>query len=882
MGEVYLAEHVRIKRKVAVKLMRAWMANDPIAVSRFHREAENASQISHPNVAQVYDFGETADGTIYLAMEYVPGEPLSDLLDREGRLHTVRAAELVRQTAAALVAAHGMGILHRDLKPDNIMVARTRAGTDVVKLVDFGIARVMNSGTQQFTSTGMILGTPDYMSPEQLTGDPLDQRSDIYALALIAFRVLTGHNAFKGGGTTDMLLARLLHKPASLLEVLPEVAWPDPLQAAFEKALAVDPALRHADALEFAAELDGAIAELPLTEEEQAYLILLSQRMPTPSRGGMLIDAATPVRSMLALGGTGETSPASRQQSVGLVTPPSASHPLVRPPSPTETPVRAASVTPIAPPVPAVSRTEPPTASRSVSGAAVASGDRVADAPARAVAATGATVEERRPLAIEGVANVAHTPLPTAPRSASRRVPVLVAVALGVAALSYAMLRPRQDAIVPVSPAQVASDSVVDSSLAAAAIDSATPAAAVAVTADSARLQRARRGVLAFASGNGRGTAFLIDSSGLLLTSSALVPRNERIELFVDGDHTVRAEVVAIDDATGIAALLIAPGSCKRCQPLAMVTEGGPSAAVHSGDTLLALPVVRRNVMSPQAAVVAGSTASALTTLAPLGASTLGAPLFDPRTGEVLGVVTRRRGAVAVVTAPSLRAAAASARNAAAKLVPNDTLYRTWPQRAVPTADLAAAEGRAIDLTPYRVQAGGFDVLAMSPQVLAWRVAQSAPPAAEDNPFAIPSAPVRAAPDPLIQWKPWRAYRTERRAVVVLVVSPDKAAFPEHPDKPLDARKGDFYSMALTRDGVPLVPIESQRIAAVGVLDAYRRDKKVVPNAGVYVFHPADFAATGATYQMEVADVDRGRRVTITLPGAMLQALARDLAPWQQ
>ncbi len=232
--------------------------------------------------------------------------------------------------------------------------------------------------------------------------------------------------------------------------------------------------------------------------------------------------------------------------------------------------------------------------------------------------------------------------------------------------------------------------------------------------------------------------------------------------------------------------------------------------------------------------------------------------------------------------AAALRAAASAARTAAAKLVPNDTLYRTWPLRSVPASDLAAAEGRAVDLAPYRVQSGGFDVLAMSPQVLAWRVAQSAPPAAEDNPFAIPSTPLRAAADPLMQWSPWRAYRTERRAVVVFVISPDKAAFPEHPDKPLDARKGDFYSMALTRDGTALIPLESQRIAAVSNVDAYRRDRKTVPNAGVYVFHPADFAALGATYQMEIADVDRGRRVSIALPAVMLQALARDLAPWQK
>jgi len=877
MGEVYLAEHVRIKRKVAIKLMRSWMANDAIAVSRFHREAENASQISHPNVAQVYDFGETSDGTIYLAMEYVPGEPLSDILDREGRLHTVRAAELVRQTAAALVAAHGMGILHRDLKPDNIMVARTRAGTDVVKLVDFGIARVMNSGTQQFTSTGMILGTPDYMSPEQLTGDPLDERSDIYALALIAFRVLTGHNAFKGGATTDVLLARLMHKPAALVDVLPSIAWPPALQAAFEKALNVDPALRHADALEFAAELDGAIAELPLTEEEQAYLVLLSQSMATPSRGGMIIDGATPVRSMRAVGSTGQVTPPSRQRSVGLVTPPSESHSIVRPPLAGDATAYAGITeeTPaaVAPPASAPDRSPESTPTR---------------APvAVPVSASASTVAERSPTIgseRDAVSAAALSPQvaagPATSRSGAWRIPAAVAAVLAIGVIGYLTFSKGETTTATAPPAPAVSDSASDSTLADAAVPA--DSAPVAVTADSARLQRARNGVLAFASGNGRGTAFLVDSSGLLLTSSSLITRNEPVSLYVDADHTVRAEVVSTDEASGIAALLIAPGSCKRCAPLAVATESAPTVAVAAGDTLLALPVVRRAVMAPQVTVVATHTGTALTTASPLATSAIGAPLFDPRSGEVLGLVTRRRNAVTVVTASTMRAGAAAARVAAAKVTPNDTVYRTWPLRSVPASDIAAAEGRAVDLAPYRVQSGGYDVLAMSPQVLAWRVAQSAPPSAEDNPFAIPSTPVRSAADPLMQWGAWRAYRAERRAVVVFVISPDKAAFPEHPDKPLDAKKGDFYSMALTRDGAPIVPLESQRIAAVSNVDAYKRDRKTVPNAGVYVFLPSDFANTGATYSMEIADVDKGRRVTVALPPAMLQSLARDLSPWQK
>ncbi len=880
MGEVYLAEHVRIKRKVAIKLMRSWMANDAIAVSRFHREAENASQISHPNVAQVYDFGETSDGTIYLAMEYVPGEPLSDILDREGRLHTVRAAELVRQTAAALVAAHGMGILHRDLKPDNIMVARTRAGTDVVKLVDFGIARVMNSGTQQFTSTGMILGTPDYMSPEQLTGDPLDERSDIYALALIAFRVLTGHNAFKGGATTDVLLARLMHKPASLADVLPSVAWPPALQAAFEKALNVDPALRHADALEFAAELDGAIAELPLTEEEQAYLVLLSQSMATPSRGGMIIDGATPVRSMRAVGSTGQVTPPSQQRSVGLVTPPSESHSIARPPLAGDA-TAYAGITEETPAVVAPQVPHPTGAPNS------ASEFTPHDPVAPLVSASSSTVAERAPTIgseRDAVSAAALSPsVATAPRtrsSAGWRLPVGIAAVLAIAVTGYLALSKRETPVSAAPPAPVVADSASDSTLAASAASA--DSAPVAVTADSARVQRARGGVLAFASGNGRGTAFLVDSSGLLVTSSSLIARNQPVSLYVDADHTVRAEVLSTDDASGVATLLIAPGSCKRCTPLTMAAESAPTVAVAAGDTLLALTVVRRAVMAPQATVVATHTGSALTTASPLATSALGAPLFDPRSGEVLGLVTRRRSAVAVVTASALRAGVSAARVAAAKVTPNDTVYRTWPLRSVPASDIAAAEGRAVDLAPYRVQSGGFDVLAMSPQVLAWRLAQSAPPSAEDNPFAIPSTPVRSAADPLMQWGAWRAYRTERRAVVVFVISPDKAAFPEHPDKPLDAKKGDFYSMALTRDGAPLVPLESQRIAAVSNVDAYKRDKKAVPNAGVFVFLPSDFANTGATYNMEIVDVDKGRRVTVALPPAMLQSLARDLAPWQK
>ena len=151
MGQVYQAQHVRMKRKSAVKVMNPSLVHDADAISRFNREAENASQIAHPNVAAIYDFGETSDGLIYLAMEYVEGEPLTDVLKRDGALPPERAGEIVRQVGEALSVAHDMGIVHRDLKPDNIMLAKFRDGSDCVKVVDFGIAKAINNEAQKVT-----------------------------------------------------------------------------------------------------------------------------------------------------------------------------------------------------------------------------------------------------------------------------------------------------------------------------------------------------------------------------------------------------------------------------------------------------------------------------------------------------------------------------------------------------------------------------------------------------------------------------------------------------------------------------------------------------------------------------------------------------------
>ncbi|MGH7649466.1 MAG: serine/threonine-protein kinase, partial [Gemmatimonadaceae bacterium] len=252
MGRVYLAEHIKMGRRCAVKVMSPDLLTDADAIGRFNREATNASRIQHPNVAAVYDFGESSDGLVFLAMEFVPGEALSRICEREHALPAERAAHIARQVADGLDAAHDKGIIHRDLKPDNIMIARARDGRDVVKIVDFGIAKGTHHGAtsqQHFTRTGVVVGTLQYMSPEQLGGDPIDGRSDLYALACILYEMLTGESAFPGATIEARLQRRLAGEPLRPRDANPSV--PAPLDAVVVKALSREPDARYQTAAAF-------------------------------------------------------------------------------------------------------------------------------------------------------------------------------------------------------------------------------------------------------------------------------------------------------------------------------------------------------------------------------------------------------------------------------------------------------------------------------------------------------------------------------------------------------------------------------------------------------------------------------------------------------
>ncbi len=274
MGQVYLAEHVKMGRKSAVKVMNPGMVHDADAISRFNREAANASRINHPNVAGIYDFGETSEGLIYLAMEFIEGESLTSLVEKSGALPPIRAANITQQAAAGLQVAHEMGIVHRDLKPDNIMIAKNRDGSDCVKVVDFGIAKAAGAENQKVTKTGLVVGTPEYMSPEQLSGDKLDGRSDVYSLALVAFNMFTGKLPFPSETAQESMIMRLTDEPKSLREMNPNVVWPPAIEGVMKRALQRKAGERYQKAEDFGNALMSAVESMPKQQQADATMVI--------------------------------------------------------------------------------------------------------------------------------------------------------------------------------------------------------------------------------------------------------------------------------------------------------------------------------------------------------------------------------------------------------------------------------------------------------------------------------------------------------------------------------------------------------------------------------------------------------------------------------
>src|SRR6266850_5568612 len=221
MGTVYRGTHVLMDKTVAVKVLRPSLAADEKIVARFSREARAASRISHPHALSVTDFGESGNGIVFLVMEYLSGKTLKEIIREEGPMALPRAVELIRQVGGALDAAHAEGVVHRDLKSDNIMLLSS-SGTDYAKVLDFGIAKIKEpEGTYNpgLTAPDLVIGTPQYMSPEQCSQSPdIDARSDIYSLGVILYEMLVGHVPFAGPTPTSIMLKHLQHQAPSVLD----------------------------------------------------------------------------------------------------------------------------------------------------------------------------------------------------------------------------------------------------------------------------------------------------------------------------------------------------------------------------------------------------------------------------------------------------------------------------------------------------------------------------------------------------------------------------------------------------------------------------------------------------------------------------------------
>jgi serine/threonine-protein kinase len=289
MAVVYEAEQRlgTAARKVALKTLRVQSLSDPSMATRFKRECETIAQLSHPNTVRVYDFGETDDGLLYIAMEFVAGKPLSQLMDEVGPMPATRVLNIMRQITGALEEAHSQGIVHRDLKPDNVAIALLANQEDGVKLLDFGIA-VRSVGVQNYgklTRAGIVLGTPPYMSPEQFTPDPIDARSDVYALGVMAYEMLTGHLPLEADTPWAWAVAHQTAQPVPFEVLKPALEIPRPMRQAILRALSKSRDERQASAKQFFEELSAPSNTSPMDAPPTFQPVMGTTPMPAVVAG---------------------------------------------------------------------------------------------------------------------------------------------------------------------------------------------------------------------------------------------------------------------------------------------------------------------------------------------------------------------------------------------------------------------------------------------------------------------------------------------------------------------------------------------------------------------------------------------------------------------
>jgi serine/threonine-protein kinase len=295
MGVVYEAEQTAIGRKVALKVIHPYLTDESL-IARFRNEAAAASRLDHPNTITVFDFGRTETGALYIAMEFIEGVSLDDAMRRGGALEWRRAARVAAQICGSLANAHEHGIVHRDLKPENVMLLRRGGEQDIVKVLDFGIAKILeDDGTDQrlaLTRTGMVLGTPQYMSPEQIRGEKVDARSDLYSAGVIVYQMLSGAPPFDSGNPLGLLTKHLMDPPPPFARPGPAAAVPPEFERLVMRMLAKSAAERPQTMGEVAERIEALLAPTPI-----------AAAAPKRSKGGMIAGIAA--GALLLAGGGG-------------------------------------------------------------------------------------------------------------------------------------------------------------------------------------------------------------------------------------------------------------------------------------------------------------------------------------------------------------------------------------------------------------------------------------------------------------------------------------------------------------------------------------------------------------------------------------------------
>jgi serine/threonine-protein kinase len=420
MGTVYRARQHAMGRDVAVKILRGDRALDDSAKGRFLREARANSLLVSPHTVTVFDFGQAASGELFLAMELLEGESLGQRLTRVGRLSIADSLETCRQALRSLAEAHAKGVVHRDLKPDNLFFAKVASvgkGEEVVKVLDFGIAKLMGDANEVMnaveTQAGTVFGTPRYMSPEQAQGKPLDVRSDLYSLGVILYHVLTGRPPFTDDDAVVVMARHIKTVPVPMSEACPEARIPPELENLVQRLLAKEPAMRPRSAEALAGEL-AHLVESGVANTSGVRFSLARSIPPPP----LAVDSSPPSSETMALAGMSGV-PRSRLKwplisaGAALCLVLVAAVAFLAPGAPSPAPPSLAASPPVAAAPPVDIPAPPP--SEAVPNIPTVSADQLPRAPVQTSAPTTHGTPPRRPGRPPGRGNGATTTPPTTP-----------------------------------------------------------------------------------------------------------------------------------------------------------------------------------------------------------------------------------------------------------------------------------------------------------------------------------------------------------------------------------------------------------------------------------------------------------------------------------